>query len=524
MNKLYEIKKSDIVALIFTILSVFLTCRIGVMGGFNMGISITFIALFAIAFIYLWNKNSKNKIFSIILFICAIMLCGVFGLSAHGLMNFCTILYLPFLCAFTLYVVSGAVSPKNGSYKIYIDVIIKVFDGLFLKLETLFKSFSEKIKKGKNQRLIYILIGLGVSIPLVCIIMPLLTSSDIAFGNMVGKLFANIGLLVGSFFFTCVFAPFIYSFMMSVKKDTPKEAVLKTNSGRIDCVVFNVILGVVSVIYTAYLVSQLAYITKAFAFLLPSDYSAAEFARSGFFEMGIISFINCLILCATVIFIKRNRGKVPKSTKGLLIYLVLFTCFYISTALIKMLKYISIYGLTTLRVLTFVFMVMLAIIFIIFLLRLISSKIKYVRAVILVCTVALMLVSVVDINSIIAEYNYREYKKGNIEIDIYQIGDLDVSGIPTLVKLTMEEDKEISDFAKYMLLENTQMYIYPDICYYENAKDKGLQESREYFYEKNLSYYRAKAAVDEFLKDNNDFKKLSDFYYNYDLVMDYDEW
>ncbi len=516
MKKLYEIKKSDIAALILTVLSLFFICRVGIMGGFNIGLSVSLIALFSLSFIYLWKKNIKNKIFSVVLFICGILLCCVFGFSSHGLMKFCTILYLPFLCAFALCIVSGAVSPKNGTYTVYAEVIFKIFDGLFLKLETLFKSFTEKIKSGKNQKFVYILIGLGISVPLVCVILPLLTSSDIAFGNMVGKLFANIGLLVGSFAFACVFTPFVYSFMVSVKKGTDGEALKINNSGKVDYIVFNVILSVVCAIYTAYLFSQLAYITKAFSFLLPEDYSAAEFARSGFFEMGIISFINCLILGAVVVFTKRKNCKLPKSTKCLLVYLILFTCFYISTALIKMLKYISIYGLTTLRVLTFVFMVMLAIIFIIFLLRLISSKVKYVRAVILVCTAALMLVSVVDINSIIAEYNYSEYKKGNIEIDVYQIADMGISAVPTLVKLTEDKDKVVSEYALYRLLETVDYDIYFNFLYEDEAEEDIDKTKKKSFYEKNLSYIRAEKAVEEFFKNNKTkLKEYKDFYFNY---------
>ena len=389
----------------------------------------------------------------------------------------------------------------------------KTIDGTLVKFEVTFKSYIERITKNKSKNAVYIILGVIISVPLLCIVLPLLSSSDIAFGSLVKSIFKNAGLLVLSLIITLGISPFVYSFLFSMRKQSVEDSVVKPSKNKTPNILFNIVLSAVSVVYCAYAVSQLAYITKAFAFLLPEDYTAAQFARSGFFQMGAISFINFLILSLTAMLVKRKGRKIPTSTKGLLVFLCIFTIFYISTAIVKMLKYISLYGLTHLRVLTSVFMVMLAIIFVILLLRLFITKIKYAKAVVLVCTLSLLSVSAVDTKTVIAEYNYNQYKNGKIQIDVEQIGTLGVSGIPTLIKLTEDENKQVADEATMELVQ-----VGYDV--YENAfgldrTEEELVPVKTKFYEKNLSWIKAKEALDDFLKKNPELNALdfNDYYY-----------
>ena len=142
----------------------------------------------------------------------------------------------------------------------------------------------------------YVIAGIAISIPLLCIVLPLLSSSDIAFASMVKSIFKNAGLLLLSLIIAVIIFPTVYSYNFSMKKQRAEETVNKKATGKLPNIIFNIVLGAVSFVYCAYAVSQLAYITKAFAFLLPEDFTAAEFARSGFFQMGVISFINFFLL------------------------------------------------------------------------------------------------------------------------------------------------------------------------------------------------------------------------------------
>ncbi len=518
-NKIFPIKKSDVTALILILVSAFMCFRIGVLGGFNIGFSFSLLLSLATVFFYIPKKVKGNRFFIILFTLLISALIFSFSLGANYVTKACTILFLPFSFVILFSAVSGNVSFKKGNYQVVLSAVVKFFQNALLKIDVPIRSFLQKLTGNNSKRIGYGVIGGVISIPVAIVVLVLLTSSDIAFDNLVGRLLENIGLLAISLVFAVIVTPFYYSYSFNLKKGTIEEKTTNPFKGFADSMLFNVVLTVVSVVYIAYCVSQLAYITKAFSFLLPEDFTAAEFARSGFFQMGLISFINFLLISVSAVLIKRKEnGKIPLLTKAMLMFISLFSVFYISTAIIKMLKYISLYGLTSLRVFTSVFMVMLAVIFLILVLRLITPKVKYSKAVLVTCALALVLVSVVDINPIIAEYNYREYKKGNIEIDMEQLSELNEGGMPVLYKLTKENDKEIADEAIYHLSYNMYL-IYENIEDKEDYEENGLNASKTALYEKNLSWIKAKEAVDAFLKENPSFdcREYQDEYYeNYD--------
>ena len=522
-TKTFPVEKRDIISLFLTVVSLFILSRIGILGGFNIGFSIGCGIALTIGFVYAWKKESTSKLLSVILYLLSMALVVSFSLTSDAVIKFCTIVYLPFVCCFLICNVSNNITLKQGTYKSFIAMLGKTIDGTLVKLEVTFKSYIERITKNKSKNAVYIILGIIITVPLLCIVLPLLSSSDIAFGSLVKSIFKNACRLVLSLIITLGISPFVYSFLFSMRKQSVEDFVVKPSKNKTPNILFNIVLSAVSVVYCAYAVSQLAYITKAFAFLLPEDFTAAQFARSGFFQMGAISFINFLILSLTAMLVKRKGRKIPTSTKGLLVFLCLFTIFYISTAIVKMLKYISLYGLTHLRVLTSVFMVMLAVISVILLLRLFITKIKYAKAVVLVCTISLLLVAAVDTKTVIAEYNYNQYQKGNIQIDIEQIGTLGVSGIPTLIKLTEDDDKKIADGAINELL-------YRCSSVYENAFDKEetdekLAITKGMFYEKNLSWIKARKVLDEFIKKNPslDRETFDEYYYKTYLSIEEEE-
>ncbi len=523
-NKIFSVRKTDVLSLISIFISVVLVFRIGVLGGFNIGFSIGLAITLITAMLYLPKKTKGNRIFVFIFTLLVLALIVSFSLGSNFVTKACTVLFLPFSFVILSSAISGNVCFKKGNYQIVIEAVVKFFQNTLLHIEVPFKSYIQKISGNNSKRVAYALIGGVISIPIVAVVLGLLTSSDIAFESLVGELVKNIGLLLVSFVFALIVTPFAYSYIFNTKKMVDENKETTSFKGFADSALFNVVLVMVSFVYIVYCVSQLAYITKAFAFLLPEDFTAAEFARSGFFQMGLISFINFLLISLSAVLVKRKEGgKIPLFTKVLLMFVSVFSIFYISTAIIKMLKYISLYGLTSLRVLTSVFMVMLAVIFLVLMLRLVTPKVKYAKVVLVTCTLALVLVSVVDINPIIAEYNYREYKKGNIEIDVEQISTLGEGGMPVLCKLAEEKDKEISDEAKYYICQNIY-YIYDNAYDRQDYEQNGRQPSKTAIYEMNLSWVKAKEAVDLFFKENPSFDctAFDEYYYsNYDT--DYED-
>ena len=519
-KKVYPVLKNDFIGFIFTVISIFITVRLGVFNGFNFGFTLGGFALIATGLIYLSSKECKDKAFCAFLTIGAFVLCCSYSVIDDGLIKFLTFLYLIFICATLFITISGNSNAESGTYSYVLNTVQKTVYSVFDNLMLPFRSVKESAKGEKSKNALYLLIGLGISFPILCVILPLLSTSDLAFGNLISNLFEDAFILIGAIILTVIITPFIFAFLFSMKKKDLTEIVAPTIPDKVSKVILNTILSVTAVVYLAYLVSQLAYITKAFAFLLPDNYSAAEFARSGFFQMGVIAFINFVILflCSTLVK-KTESKKIPDSTKSLLIFLCLFTVFYISTAFVKMMKYISLYGLTRLRVLTSVFMLMLAVIFIIILLRLIFTRLKYIKAIILVCTITMISVSVVDINTVIANYNYNAYKAGKINIDVEQIGSLGVSGLPVLVKLSEEKPLE-ENYDVICEIENNSYEIYNN-GFYSIYDIEEIDLKQTNIFQKNYVLKQGEIALSKFVENNPnfDYEKFYEEYYE----EEYDE-
>ncbi len=509
VNPLTEVEftKKDLIGLIASTVILFLVSYIGIINLFNFGFTITMFLFVTFVFFYLFNKKSEGKVFNSFLYVSSLLLITSFSLNSDGLIKFISVIYLLFILVVCFTGISDNITEKDSNYYWIFDAFFKPFTKMFENIFSPFKSIKGSIKNNKLKSFSSAFIGFAVAIPVLFIIIPLLSSSDIAFDAVITKMFENTALIFSAVFITLILAPVFYSLIFYLKKSPSleKEAIKKYN-GKLAVSGINAFLISISFVYLFYLFTQLAYIVDAFKFVLPEDYTAAEFARSGFFQMAVIVFINFVILGCTAISVKRNDLKMPKSTKSVLLFISSFTIFYISTAIFKMMKYISIYGLTRLRVLTTIFMLMLAVIFIIIILKLLIERFKYVKPIIVVCTLTLLSISMVNINTVIAEYNYSAYKAGKIDIDVYQIDSLGVSGIPVLTKLVDEEDRDISFTAKealYFSANKVYNNAFTTNHYYNTTLTKNS------VFEYNKTWLESKKALDEFKNTHPEFNQES---------------
>ena len=63
-NKVYPFNKVDIFGLISTLITLFITIRLGAFNGFNFGFTIGFVALLIAGASYIFSKKCNDKIYS----------------------------------------------------------------------------------------------------------------------------------------------------------------------------------------------------------------------------------------------------------------------------------------------------------------------------------------------------------------------------------------------------------------------------------------------------------------------------
>ena len=122
-------------------------------------------------------------------------------------------------------------------------------------------------------------------------------------------------------------------------------------------------LTVLNAIYAVFLTIQFPVISAAFSNYLPENMTYAEYARSGFFQLFAVAMINLFVIIAVMMLHKELTGRAFKVLRIENTVLCLFTIGLSVTAFRRMYLYISVYGLTRLRVYTSLFMIYLIIVF-----------------------------------------------------------------------------------------------------------------------------------------------------------------
>lgn len=505
-NKLvYQLKNKDLYSLIFLSVFTYLFIRLGVLNAFNLGASITFVCLSLTLMVYVLSKDCKNKFITVLMYFISLVLTLSFSLHNNFFIKFITVLVLWFTTAFSLNTANGTSLCTDGThYKIFDILYVSVIEPI-RNIPKFFSAAKNSLKK-KN-KFGMVILGVIVALPVIFIVTPLLSSADAAFGNIVKKLFSDVALLVVSFILTCVALPFITSYGFSLSHGIVKERNKQMNAkqGKASPVFLNTFLCIVGFVYVVFLFSQLAYISDTFAFLLPEEFSAAEFARSGFFQMAAIAFINLFItfIVASKEKVKEN-GKLPVSTKLLLTFFSLFSIFLIINAFIRMSMYIDMYGLTQKRVITSVFMIMLCIIFLVVLIRIFNEKFKYINFIFVICSLTVVFLSVSDIDRNISKYNYNKYVAEEIEIDFDHYISLGYAAVPELEKLTKDDGLLTRELAHEAL----------DTV---NVNDEDIS-----FFEKNLVKNEALKILKRHFDKNPEINYIDDDFYEYNQkVVEY---
>ncbi|MBR2671321.1 MAG: DUF4173 domain-containing protein [Oscillospiraceae bacterium] len=443
---LYEYKRADYAAMIGLFVISLLGFPMALWGGFRAGYSIFFVLTFIIITVYLASKKRYFGMgaFAFISGCLALVSSLAFSVSGNSAVNTCLFL-VTLLLGFKWF---GALAGWNDIVGVIPMVLDSVFGNLGRNFGTVIRSLGMK-KDGKKSPLITGLIGAAVSLPVLAVVTGLLISSDAAFSGLVNFLVGDPLLLMMKAIAGLCFAPFVVVYAVGLRKSCQRFPAAARKMEGIEAVAVNSFLAVLSACYLLYLFSQSAYFFSAFSGLLPEEFTFAEYARRGFFEMSVIAVINFALVSVSAWAVKKRNEKTPVLTKVLDVFISVFTLIIIGTALSKMIMYMREYGLTRLRLETSMFMIFLAVVFIVLIIRVLGVKIPVFKIALCTACVILAVSGFAGINRVVGEYNTEAYFSGKLEkVDIETIYELGPEGIPSLVRLASAEDKDVADEAK----------------------------------------------------------------------------
>ena len=453
-----------IVAPIITILVYFIVRTFikifddGSLKNFVLAFSSGYVLILVTAFLYAKKDRKLNAASVLTAVACAVLGISV-ALYGDSILSVFTILLLFVLTASLCITLSGSHAFSVSSVYYLLDVLYAMVVSPLLNFIPMTKAAFSGRKKGKG--ISGAVLGIVLAIPVLAVVIVLLTNGDAAFENLTSK-FADLlfsGYAFASVLVTLVLSVYIFSVMYALRNRFAvfdHEVSRRTVNG-FHCLpvsIINGFSGAVSAVYVVYLFSQLTYFFGAFGGTIPASVkmTVAEYSRRGFFKMSAVAVINLALIFLAVLLAKRSDGTIAKSVKGLSLFLCVFTEILIITAMSKMALYISRYGLTRKRVFVTAAILVMFVTFICVIARLFVQKFPYMKIAFSVFLVVYSLLSVVNVNAVIANYNVNAYLSGYLNtVDTEMLASFGSAGVEPLRKLTKCADSAVAGYAENAL-------------------------------------------------------------------------
>lgn len=278
----------------------------------------------------------------------------------------------------------------------------------------------------KGKTILYAVISVLVSIPVVIIVLKLLTSADAVFGHLTNKLLdsINFNTVTGVLFQIAVMFFGTYGILSYMAK---KEIQEETEEGRKGEPILAIpMAGILTSLYLVFSVVQIAGLFLG-KLDLPEGYTYAAYAREGFFQLLAVSILNLILVLAGMQFFKES-----KVLKLLLSLMSLCTFIMIASSAMRMVLYIKMYHLTFLRILVLWSLLVLAVLFAGVIINLYKKQFSLLKYSVVVVTVCYLGLSFLHPDYWIAKYNVAQQETVILMDESYLYG-LSADAAPVLV-------------------------------------------------------------------------------------------
>ncbi|HEX2945326.1 MAG TPA: DUF4173 domain-containing protein [Clostridia bacterium] len=432
----------------------------------GISIPIFVIAFYALLFGYTRTVISKDAKFGWFLSIPVFLLSLTYAIYGNEVLMVLDMLALPVLILLQTILITGVNTFEWHSPGIIIDLIYGMSARCLMHIAKPVKLLASVFKKksgskGANSTGLKVLTGLAISVPLLVILLTLLSSADMVFGKLVDtlpNLFENINLgdIIGKTIAALVIFFLSFSYLWSlghsdrISDNALNGIVPKTpeQRRRWDPVTVITVTITVDILYVIFVVIQFAYLFGSFG--LPDGFTYAEYARSGFFELILVSLLNIALLALTLTYTKLGSPAANIAFKVLNSIMIGCTVIMLLSAHYRMSLYEEAYGFTFMRIMTHAFMVLLLVLFVITLARVWYDRLPLLKPYIIAALIAFTAVNYINVDEMIAKNNIKRYYTTG-EIDMYYFHSLSCSVVDDLMKLAKDKNSEVSDRAVEML-------------------------------------------------------------------------
>lgn len=467
-------------------------------GGIGLGFTLSATLLLAVTLWYLKNDWRHTGPYTVACIAASVLGCVSLVFSADTGMKLLTLLCLPVLYSCILMDGMELRAWTPGAFRSIGDYFYTAYATSFGKIGAgMYGLFHrEREKSAKNRAVVgKALLGLVIALPVAAILMVLLSGADQAFQGMLeGIDFSRLYEKVWTLFLAVPMFILLFSQLFCLRdiRRTRRE-----ESGKgLDPTVLTFFLLGVSLVYLAYLFSQLAYFFNGFMGFLPEGFTHAEYARRGFFELTAVSVINILIVILSTALSRKHEGRLPVGVRLTSLFLCLFSLVLVFTEVAKMKLYMDAFGLTRLRILTTLFMLFLAVVFATLMIHIFTQKFPYLKAAVVVGALLIVAVNFVSVDRLVAKYNVWAYQSGALStVDVDTITEPSAAAVPSLLELAKDNNPEVAQEAKDALYTRWKR-LHKQGAWDDKTRSFGIDELRKYDYRGfNVVSYQARQLL-----------------------------
>jgi hypothetical protein len=414
----------------------------------GFGVTLFFLLALAVCATYMYMNGCRQNAKSAVALASATLGALPFFLFDALPINIFLLLFEMLVCLiWVCFTCRTEIVKKFGGFAFF-DAINQAFVVPFANFGALPASIGQFFKKHSGgKRLLFAAIGVIVSVPLIIGVLSLLAQADDSFSNLLDKAAEIVkpetlwsyawkvllGIPVAMYIFALASGNTAKRRTDFIKEGHAHNFVDKAH--RIPATAVYAPLIILCVIYLVFIAAMAGYLTSAFASDLPADFTYAEYARRGFFELCAVAAINLCALAFAWMFGKRGASKHPKPLRVIGGLMSTLTLLLIAAAASKMIMYVDVYGLSRLRLYTLWAMLALVCVFVALLIWHIRPK-GAGKPIILVCVALFLGLYFANTDGIIAKHNVKNYLDGNLKtVDTKMLADMSDATVPWLDEL-----------------------------------------------------------------------------------------
>ena len=398
-----------------------------------------------------------------ILLIIPILVLSISFLIYDNSLKYLNIIGIPLLTIVMIYEIINPITNLEDLFQKGIYALFKSFDYLISHIKNTVEIIKEFLPK-KNTKLKRLKSYLIV-IPIFLVVLILLSSADLIFASIFKDIIKFLDYL--SFeeivrrviHFTLIFL-FLGAFLLYLKKE--KGNVPSTSTGiKVEDFTIKLLLTLLN---GTYIVFNCIQIFSLGFHKLPANITYAEYARTGFFQLMIISMINIGIILIS------KKSKSSKYIKGMNLLMVLLTFLIMLSSFYRMYLYEQVYGYTLLRIGVYLALVTEAILLIPTIFYILKKDFKVFKYYLMIPIIIYTILNLVSIDKIITNRNIALYRQKN-KIDIEYLQNENADNIEELLKFyeTLEEKEMKESLRRYLKLYQTDS---DNIFEYNISKEK----------------------------------------------------